>query len=207
VKDLLADWLRLMSGVVGAASAPGVVADAGRDLLHRWSEPHRRYHDMEHLAAVLSIVDELDAPAGVRLAAWYHDAVYDPRAVDNEEHSALLASDTLTALGVRPDLVDEVARLVRLTARHDPGPEDLNGRLLCDADLAVLARPWEEYQRYAAAVREEYRHVSDEDFRAGRTAVLRHLHGLPVLFHTTELHDRWEALARDNLTRELADLS
>jgi predicted metal-dependent HD superfamily phosphohydrolase len=207
VNDLLADWLRLMSGVVDPGSDPAVVADAGRVLLRRWSEPHRRYHDVEHLAAVLSRVDELGAPAGVRLAAWYHDAVYDPRATDNEQRSAQAAGDALTALGVQLHLVDEVRRLVRLTASHDPGPEDTAGQALCDADLAVLARPWDEYQRYAAAVREEYRHVSDEDFRAGRSAVLRHLRGLPVLFHTPELHGRWETAARANLGRELDGLS
>jgi predicted metal-dependent HD superfamily phosphohydrolase len=113
----------------------------------------------------------------------------------------------LTALHARPDLVDEVARLVRLTADHDPGPEDVDGQLLCDADLAVLARPWDEYQRYAGAVREEYRHLNDEDFRGGRVAVLRHLRDLPVLFHTAELRDRWEAPARANLDRELDALT
>jgi predicted metal-dependent HD superfamily phosphohydrolase len=152
-------------------------------------------------------VDELGAPATVRLAAWYHDAVYDPRATDNEECSARLVIEALTALRAQTGLVDEVARLVRLTASHDPGPEDTAGQLLCDADLAVLARPWDEYQRYAAAVREEYRHVSDEDFRAGRAAVLRHLHDLPVLFHTPALRDQWETPARANMGRELDALS
>ncbi len=207
MNDLLAEWLRLMSGVVDPGCDPAAVAGAGWELLRRWAEPHRRYHDVEHLAAVLSIVDELAAPAEVRLAAWYHDAVYDPRVADNEERSALLAVDALTRLGGQPPIVEEVARLVRLTATHDPSDDDVNGRLLCDADLAVLARPWDGYQRYAAAVREEYRHVSDEDFRKGRAAVLRHLLGLPVLYRTPRLHERWEAAARANLTRELDALS
>jgi predicted metal-dependent HD superfamily phosphohydrolase len=207
LNDLLVDWLLLMSEVVDRRCDPGMVADVGRSLLRRWSEPHRRYHDVEHLAAILSIVDELGAPAAVRLAGWYHDAVYDPRAADNEERSARLAIEALSALRAEPGLVDEVARLVRLTASHDPGPEDAYGQLLCDADLAVLARPWDEYQRYAAAVREEYRRLSDEDFRAGRAAVLRHLRDLPVLFHTPELRDRWEKQARANLDRELDALS
>jgi predicted metal-dependent HD superfamily phosphohydrolase len=207
VNDLLAEWLRLMSDVVEPGTDLELVAGAGRELLHRWAEPHRRYHDVEHLATVLSIVDELTASAEVRLAAWYHDAVYDPRAVDNEERSALLAVDAMSRLGVAPGTVDEVARLVRLTATHDPSDDDVNGRVLSDADLAVLARPWDEYQRYAAAVREEYRHVSDEDFRIGRAAVLRHLLDLPLLYRSPELHERWEAPARANLRRELEALS
>ena len=202
MNDLLADWMRLMSGVVAPGADPVVVADAGRELLTRWSEPHRRYHDVEHLADVLSIVDEFGAVAEVHLAAWYHDAVYDPRAPDNEEQSARLAVDRLNALAAG-DRAGEVARLVRLTATHDPEPGDVNGVLLCDADLAVLARPADRYDRYAAAIREEYAHVPDDAFRAGRAAVLRRLLDLPTLYRTPELRDRWEAAARANLRREL----
>lgn len=207
MENLLGDWERLLSGVVPSGTDPAAIAGAGSDLLHRWSEPHRRYHDVEHLATVLSIVDELEAPAEVRLAAWYHDAVYDPRSADNEERSARLAVDALTALGVAPGRVDEVARLVRLTAGHDVGDGDVNGALLCDADLAVLARSTNGYDRYAAAIREEYSHVPEDTFRAGRAAVLRHLLDLPALYRLPPLRDRWEEPARANLRRELNALS
>jgi predicted metal-dependent HD superfamily phosphohydrolase len=203
VHDLLTDWMRLLSG--GTASV--VIEEAGRGLLRRWSEPHRRYHDVTHLSAVLSTLDELAAPVEVRLAAWYHDAVYDPRARDNEERSARLAVEELTRLGLGDDPAGEVARLVRLTTGHDPEDGDVNGALLCDADLAVLARPAPEYDRYAAAIREEYAHVPDEAFRAGRVAVLRHLLDLPALYRTPHLRERWEEPARANLRRELDALS
>lgn len=205
--DLLAAWRRLVSEAAGGpADDPAAVADAGRDLLHRWSQPHRRYHDTAHLVAVLSTLEDLAAPVDVRFAAWYHDAVYDPRLPDNEERSAQLAVDALTGLGLG-DRAPEVARLVRLTASHDPVPEDVNGALLCDADLAVLAGSPEEYDRYAAAVREEYRHVPDDAFRSGRAAVLRHLLDLPVLYRGAGPYERWEAPARANLRRELDALS
>lgn len=198
--ELFAAWTRLLPGADRAR-----VAEVGRDLLRRWSEPHRRYHDVRHLVAVLSTLDELAAPVEVRLAAWYHDAVYDPRSDDNEERSARLALDELTPLGVGG--VDEVARLVLLTASHDPAPDDVNGALLCDADLGVLAWPEPEYDRYAAAIREEYAHVPDAAFRPGRAAVLWHLLDLPALYRTPRLHERWEAPARANLRREIDALS
>ena len=207
MENLLGDWERLLSSVVPPGTDPAAIAEAGSDLLRRWSEPHRRYHDVEHLATVLSIVDEVEAPAEVRLAAWYHDAVYDPRSGDNEERSARLAVDALTALAVAPNQVDEVARLVRLTASHEVGDGDVNGALLCDADLAVLARSTDGYDRYAAAIREEYAHVPEEAFRAGRAAVLRHLLDLPALYRVPRLRDRWEVPARANLRRELDALS
>ncbi|MEV6780054.1 HD domain-containing protein [Streptomyces syringium] len=177
------------------------------DLLARWSEPQRRYHTVDHLLAVLDRVDELaehaDDAEAVRFAAWFHDAVYRPDRSENEERSAHLAERALPELGIDQARTAEVARLVRLTVGHDPAPGDWNGEVLCDADLAVLAGSPEDYAAYAAAVREEYGFVPDAAFREGRAAVLRQLLELPRLFRTPYGHDRWEPVARRNLTTEL----
>jgi predicted metal-dependent HD superfamily phosphohydrolase len=183
----------------------------GRDLVERWSEPHRQYHTLEHLELILSTVDShadeaRDADA-VRLAAWFHDAVYDPRRTDNEDMSAALAARVLPGLGVPEDRVTSVTRLVRLTATHAPSPVDRDGILLCDADLAVLAGEPEQYAAYSAAVRAEFAHVPDEAFRTGRAAVLRHLVALPELYRVPALHDQWEERARANITAELQTLA
>ncbi|KOX34319.1 MULTISPECIES: hypothetical protein [unclassified Streptomyces] len=188
-------------------------APYGRNLLARWAEPQRRYHTADHLRAVLDRVDELTDQGGeggelelVRLAAWFHDAVYRPDRSENEERSALLAEKALTEAGLTPHEVAEVARLVRLTVTHDPDGGDLNGETLCDADLAVLAAAPDAYARYAAAVREEYAFVPDDAFREGRAAVLRHLLDLPRLFRTPYGAAVWEQKARENVERELKEL-
>ena len=172
-----------------------------------WSEPHRRYHDLAHLAAVLRLVGALAGaaadPDAVRLAAWYHDIAYEPERTDNEQVSAARARVGLRGL-VPDERVDEVERLVLLTARHDPAPDDANGAVLCDADLAVLAGPPDAYAVYASAVREEYRHLSDDEFTAGRIAVLEHLLALPALYRTPEAAHQWAERATANLTAELA---
>ncbi|MGW8064964.1 HD domain-containing protein [Streptomyces ziwulingensis] len=187
---------------------PAPYADA---LLRRWSEPRRRYHTPAHLTAVLDHVDVLeeyaDDPAAVRLAAWFHDAVHLPDRSGNEERSARLAERALPEAGVPAARTAEVARLVRLTVTHAPADDDRDGQVLCDADLAVLASPPSAYAAYTAAVREEYHFVPDDAFREGRAAVLRHLLGLPRLFHTPYGRRAWEAAARHNLTGELETLS
>ncbi|MFC7927885.1 HD domain-containing protein [Streptomyces cinereoruber] len=189
-------------------------APYGRNLLARWAEPQRRYHTVDHLRAVLDRVDELTDQGGeggelelVRLAAWFHDAVYRPDRSENEERSAVLAEKALAEAGLTPHEVTEVARLVRLTVTHDPDDGDLNGETLCDADLAVLASDPDAYARYAAAVREEYGFVPDDAFREGRAAVLRHLLGLPRLFRTPYGAAVWEEKARENVERELKELT
>ncbi|MFE5396327.1 hypothetical protein ACFQ9U_17425 [Streptomyces sp. NPDC056568] len=181
------------------------------DLLRRWSEPQRRYHTLAHLTAVLDHVDVLEEyaadPAAVRLAAWFHDAVYRPERSENEERSARLAERALTEAGVPASRTAEVVRLVRLTVTHAPADGDRDGQVLCDADLAVLASPPSAYAAYTAAVRAEYHFVPDDAFREGRAAVLRQLLALPRLFHTPHGRRAWEATARYNLTGELEMLS
>lgn len=180
---------------------------AGAELLRRYAEPHRRYHTTRHLADVLDRVDELAGEAddadAVRLAVWFHDAIYDPSRGDNEERSAELAEELLAGAGLPAGTVAEVARLVRLTATHAPAEGDRNGAVLCDADLAILAAAPERYAAYAAEVREEYAHVPDDAFRSGRARVLRDLLALPALFHTAPGRERWEAAARHNAETEL----
>ena len=180
------------------------------DLLERWSRPGRHYHDVTHLLAVLDALDALTAPAPtpvvVTLAAWFHDAVYDGVPGADEEASAVLAETVLEGWRSAGD-VAEVARLVRVTADHRPSSDDGHGALLCDADLAVLGSEPPRYERYVAAVRRDYAHVSNTDWRAGRAAVLQHLLALDPLYRTARGRDRWQARALANLNRELAALT
>lgn len=177
------------------------------ELLERWSEPHRRYHGCTHLLSVLEaldlLTDPLDPPRPVLLAAWFHDAVYQGVQGRDEEESALLAEDRLQGAGLAPAEAAEVARLVRLTADHRPEPGDDAGALLCDADLSVLGGEPDEYARYVAAVRQDYAHVSDADFAAGRAAVVQRLLNFEPLFYTSRAQDLWLEPARRNLRQEL----
>jgi predicted metal-dependent HD superfamily phosphohydrolase len=178
------------------------------DLLDRWGEEHRRYHARTHLLAVLEALDLLTEPAApprtVLLAAWFHDAVYRGIAGQDEEESARLAEDLLPKTGLPGPDVDEVARLVRMTADHRPEPGDDAGALLSDADLSVLGGDPASYARYVAAVRQDFAHIGDEDFAAGRAAVVRALLELDPLFHTSRARELWLAAAHRNLRGELA---
>ncbi|WP_369366169.1 hypothetical protein AB5L52_24400 [Streptomyces sp. CG4] len=195
-------------GTPGGGPDPAPYAD---NLLTRWQEPQRRYHTVAHLTAVLDRIDVLekyaDDPDVVRLAAWFHDAVYHPERSENEERSARLAERALPEAGVPRDKTAEVARLVRLTVTHDPADDDRDGQVLCDADLAILAAPPSAYAAYTAEVREEYHFVPNDAFREGRSGILRQLLGLPRLFRTPYGQEHWEATARYNLSAELEMLS
>jgi predicted metal-dependent HD superfamily phosphohydrolase len=203
------DRFALAARQAGAPAEDADLAAAGQYLLTRWSEPQRHYHTVAHLTSVLDVVDRFSDlaphPERVRLAAWMHDAVYDPRALGdaNERDSAEFAAGLLATLGVPEEVAAEVARLVGLTAGHATDSGDPDGELLCDADLAILAGDEQAYEVYVAAIRAEYAHVPDDAFRDGRAQVLKALLELPSIYRLEPLRSRWEARARANLEREL----
>jgi len=185
-------------------------AGAGFDgLSARYADPRRRYHTLDHVAAVLATLDELmagepvDAPEAVQFAGWLHDVVYDPTRSDNEAESARYARRVLSMIRVPMAVTDETARLIELTAGHEVEPSDRDGQVLVDADLAILGAPAEDYDRYSADIRVEYGHVEDDAFRAGRRRILEQFLARPHLFHTPTARARFEDPARANLRREL----
>ena len=189
-----------------AGDSPEAIA-VGTELLRRWGEPHRRYHTPAHLESTLRAAESLRDQArdidGVLYALWFHDAVYEGVPGQDERRSARLAERLLSRMGMAVVRVREVARLVELTATHRPEEWDVDGAVVCDADLSVLAASDEEYLDYVTAVRAEYSHVPEERFRAGRAMVLRRLSEAPHLFHTPFGRRHWEARARANVLAEL----
>jgi predicted metal-dependent HD superfamily phosphohydrolase len=182
------------------------------ELEAAYAEPHRRYHDRRHIERCLALLDELvDLTDGERRvltwAIWWHDAIYDPAASDNEARSAERAKAALREQGASLHEREEVARLIRLTAGHEVDGEDRLGGLLVSIDLAILAEPPAEYDAYARDVRAEYTHVPDDLWRLGRAQVLQRFLAAPVIFPDLGFRARLEAQARANLARELASLS
>jgi predicted metal-dependent HD superfamily phosphohydrolase len=186
--------------------------ELGDRLLERYSEKHRRYHTVDHLSFVLDRIDDFAVSSNdlflVRLAAWFHDAIYDipTRELSNEEASARLAVNSLINAGLDQEDINEVARMVRVTATHVPPPGDKDGSLLCDADLAILASPPEQYHSYVAAIREEYAAVPDDHFAAGRLRVLLQIRRTSV-FRTTKARNKLTAAAHRNLDAECQALA
>ncbi|HWH31768.1 MAG TPA: hypothetical protein VNU01_03770 [Egibacteraceae bacterium] len=206
-EELRDRWLRLLAplGVSEAQAAP--VLD---DLWRRYGEPGRAYHTIAHVRHVLEVVDFLrgrepvDDPIAIELAVWFHDAVYEPGGQRNEERSAALAAETLLGWGLAAERVAHVVDLVHVTAAHLPG--DADGRVLADADLAVLASPPDAYELYRRGVRVEYAHLDDGAWRAGRAAFLRGMLAREAIFSTPTFRGQAERVARANLSAELERL-
>jgi predicted metal-dependent HD superfamily phosphohydrolase len=193
------------------------IADAraeqvGEEIERAHEEPHRAYHTLDHIAALLQLLDRHGAgasdPEALELAILFHDAVYDPARQDNEAASADLAAARLAELGFPAATVAAVRRLILATrhAGHADAERDAGVALLLDLDLSILAADWETYRGYAQAIRREYARYPDAIYRVGRQRVLEAFLARENIYLTPGLRALWEARARDNLARELTEL-
>lgn len=192
-----------------ASNTSTVWEDTGQDLLSRWNEPHRTYHDERHLEDVLLSLNQLSvrgeqiAP-DTQLAAWFHDAVYEGSLGDDERNSAELAAEKLTDFGFPSDLIDTVFEMILATTPGE-APEEPGQQLahLLDADLSILGAAPHRYANYASNVRHEYAHVTDEEFAAGRAEILAGFLEQPMIYRTVAARQLWEERARQNLAHEV----
>ncbi|VTS08776.1 Putative uncharacterized protein OS=Fischerella sp. JSC-11 GN=FJSC11DRAFT_4510 PE=4 SV=1 [Tuwongella immobilis] len=209
INILQIQWARLLDryGVTPAAAYP--VFD---ELLAAYAQPGRYYHTLEHIAEVLKVLSKLidlaEHPADLMLAAWFHDAVYDPTAVDNEAQSAALARRLLAPLGLSEESLARIETMI-LATRHGAAESSQSvgdAVLLQDADLSILGSAESRYLRYAADIRREYRHVPDTEYRDGRLRVLQGFLNRAAIYQTERMAAVGEAPARANLEAEIARL-
>jgi len=194
-------WFNLGSG----RPEPRVLAE----LLGRYSEPHRAYHNVEHLKDCFRRFDEVHGlaqhPAEVLLALWFHDAIYDTRASDNEEESARWARDVVASSGGPPTSASRIYDLI-LATRHDDSSIRGDAALVADIDLTILGAPPERFQAYDRQIRQEYAWVPEPDFRETRLRILDGFLARPAIYLTGPFRRKYEVQARQNLESAVAEL-
>jgi predicted metal-dependent HD superfamily phosphohydrolase len=207
MKSLEQSWLEIFEPY---HVETGTALKLFQELTQVYSEPGRHYHTLTHIQHVLQVVDSLsnrlEGGAAVRLAAWYHDAIYNSQARDNEEKSAGLAEQRLKSINLPAEIIVETVRLILMTKQHTALPGDINAQALLDADLAILGASPEHYQAYAQAIRLEYSWMDQAAYRAGRRKVLETFLQRPRLYCTPEIFGALEKPARRNIISEIATL-
>jgi len=174
----------------------------------------RHYHNLAHIEAMLSLATDYRAslhdPRAVEAAIWFHDAIYDSRAKDNEARSAALAAEKLAGR-TDAERLDRITAMIVATATHElPSLADKeavrDAALFLDMDLSILGSSPDAFDAYEQAVRREYGWVEEPMWRAGRGAVLKTFLARPHIFHTEEFRQRFEPQARQNMARSLEAL-
>lgn len=176
-------------------------------LLAAYQEPHRTYHNLTHIQALLQqqrqFEKELIDSQAVISAIWFHDLIYEPFRKDNEEKSAAQAGLILQTWNQPPSFISTVVQLIEDTAQHQPSNHSVDTLLFLDMDLSILGSAPEQYKAYCAAIREEYKQVPEEMYRVGRQEILKRFLERPHLYFSPTFQDRYEAQARENIAQEL----
>ena len=194
-------WRRL-----GAQASPQPAFD---DLVRAYRQPQRAYHTLAHIQDCLLQFDQAHSLAKhgdeVEMALWCHDVIDDPRAADNELQSAAWAGQALQAGGISPEVVARVQSLILATQHHTPRDRP-DAALVVDIDLSILGRAAAEFDRYDAAIRQEYQQVPETTYREARARVLESFLARPAIYQTPLFRERYEAQARENLERAIRRL-
>ncbi|WP_432470996.1 cation:proton antiporter [Amphritea sp. HPY] len=171
------------------------------ELIRLYNEPHRHYHAARHIEHCLREFDlareQMETPDAVELALWFHDAIYDPKARDNEQQSADLFT---VRMGDRIDarLAQEVVELILLT-RHKEVPQTLDGKFTVDIDLSGFGQPWQDCLQDTKAIRAESPDIPEADFLNRQTLFLQSLLDRPQLYTSAFFSQRYEAQAQANI--------
>lgn len=198
-----------------SAISPKQIDRLWQDIVTHYGEPQRAYHTLNHIEQLLvefeSIKHHLSEPHIIALALYYHDVIYDPTRSDNELQSAEFATDALSPY-LSQEQCQQIYALIMMTANHQidaliDSDKYNDAAYLLDMDLSILGAPWSAYEQYAKAIRQEYNHVADDNYRDGRTAVLQGLLAHPKLYLTDHYYEQLETQARANIKRELTLLA
>ena len=167
-----------------------------------YDHPQRAYHNLSHIADCLRHLDQCvelaQDPETLEMAIWFHDVIYDPHSSENELKSAEMAGKFLSSTSLGP----AVHELILATC-HRNEPLEGDAALIADIDLSILGSAPSIYRRYAAAIRNEYSFVPDDQYAAGRTKVLSGFLKRPQLFSSPSFREALESTARINLQTEI----
>jgi predicted metal-dependent HD superfamily phosphohydrolase len=194
-------WRQLGASIVSDALFHG--------LVENYSEPHRKYHTMQHLEECFAHLTRVRAlaerPLEVEFAIWFHDLLYDTHRQDNEERSAEWARQCAIASGLADDQASRIYELVIATT-HNAIPVGRDAAVLVDIDLAILGAEVERFDEYEIQVRKEYSWVPEPLYRTGRRKILQQFASRESIYNTEYFRAELEARARSNIARSLARL-
>lgn len=175
-----------------------------RILAGDYSESGRHYHTLEHVQLCLARVDEvrerLDDADGAELALWFHDAVHDPAADDNELRSAFLF-DRLAGIHIPTDRADRIHAMIMATRHAGDTAGDGDAAYVADIDLSGFAAPWPEVQRRTRLLRQECGHLNDADFEQESRKFFDKLLARPSIYLSDHFRETCEQQARRNIEK------
>lgn len=149
------------------------------NILQRYNEPHRHYHNMEHIVDLLSKADKNGfLPDDLGLAIIFHDIIYDPKSLNNEEKSA----DLFNEIYYGPNS-DKIIEAILDTKKHSPTRGNPISYELCSLDLSILKSDPETLIDFENKIFKEYQFLDWDFYKTKRLEVLTKLSADPILIN------------------------
>lgn len=192
------------------------------NIASRYNEPHRHYHNREHLdncliALVLNSSDcnlsDHDSKLA-RIALFYHDAVLDPEKATNEFESATLFRADARKFGLTShdgdwklsaSDIENISHAIMCTRHIDseytPGLEWQ--KVVCDCDLAILGAQPAVFKKYEKDVRKEYQAIPHKQYMKKRETLMKKMknHAIWGVYWTRVFNMQFNAQAQLNLEK------
>lgn len=179
---------------------------AWSEIYQAYTEPHRKYHNLFHIAHCLEEFDKVKALAdnadALEISIWFHDVINIPGAESNEEQSAELFT-SLASDRMQQDFVNEVCRLIMATT-HSNALQMNDEYIVADIDLSSIGLPWKDFLRDNSALKKENRDTPPDDYRQSKLNFLLNLLARPRIYYTDFFHERLEETARENIERYIS---
>lgn len=146
----------------------------------------------------------LNDPIAVELALWYHDVIYSVNSITNENNSALFFyRHAISDFDI--EFIKRVQSYIRYT-KHTTIPEENDAKYVLDIDLAILGS--DKYSEYKKNVRSEYlKAYSSIKYNLGRKLFLNALLLKKSLYLTKFFREKYEKIARENISLEIEEIS
>jgi predicted metal-dependent HD superfamily phosphohydrolase len=181
------------------------------ELQAAYAQPQRFYHNQQHLQECLTRLNEVKHlaryPEHIAIALYFHDAIYDPQAHDNEAQSAAWVAHVLKSSGASMALIERIKQWIMATQHHVIHEDDNDGKLLLDIDLSILGQEPARFKQYEQQIKQEYAWVADEAFKQGRCQVLESFLQRKWIYQTDYFRKHLEHQARLNIQAALEGLA
>jgi predicted metal-dependent HD superfamily phosphohydrolase len=190
-------WSRLSSGESSL--------DVWNIIEKNYSEKHRHYHNLNHIAMCLEYFDRYCLANQnfrnkdiVETALWFHDIVYNPTSSTNEEDSAELFYKLATIDRINENFIKEVKPIILYTKNHE-ATENIDRQIALDCDLSIFASEIDILKQYDINIRNEYSFVEKYIYQQKRKQILMKFLEKDRIYNTNYFRQNYEHQARENL--------
>ncbi|MFO6423322.1 hypothetical protein [Motilimonas sp. KMU-193] len=197
-------WLNLMQAM-GFPPSIGCY----QALEKAYSQPHRYYHTVKHIDAMLKHFDSVkllaEQSAELELAIWFHDAIYNIPSSRNELDSALWAKEFVLTNQYDEAGAKRIFDLIMATQQHEKSSL-IDANIIVDTDLAILGSSPATYAEFEQNIRREYHMVPEDIYRAKRAEILEHFLAQGSIYKLDSFISQYESAARENISRAIDSL-